>query len=321
MSSRRFDILAWFVLLVVILSWSSAPILLRGFFIEKVSVYDQNFWRFALLMIIIWPIVLLRYRNHGRVLPVKSIRIWRIALPTALAGLVAQVFFPWSVYHISPGLVGILHKQYIIWTALVAMLFFADERILLRSWQFWVGLLFAVAGAIGVVAFKQDIDFTADLLGVLFICIASIGWALYGVAIKRLVGCVGPLVGCAMAMTYQVLVLFVLALFFGAPASIVHQSSGVWSLVILSTVLNLLVPHFGLFWLIRRLGVTIINTAILSTAFVTALYSWLIFGERLVRQQWLSGVLMIAGAALASLSYQAIQNRGVPKIPLDLPAL
>lgn len=310
---NRPDIKGSAVLLGIILSWGTAPLMVHQFFREGITVWDQNFWRFAWLLLGLWITVWLRFRKKG-FLPLFSCRLWLLGLIPALPNLGGQIFFPWSVYYAEPGMMSLLQKQYIIWAVLLGVLFHREERRLFRSGIFWIGLLGAVAGSVGVILFRQDGGFQARMLGILFVTIGAISWAGYGLGIRLITRTADPLVSYTVVTTYTILGLLVLSFCLGKPLSIVHQSGSIHLLLLVSTLFNLYLPHMGLYWVIQRIGVMVTQTALLCTAFCSAIFSWLIFSERLSAAQWLSGVILVLGAGLTLFAQERLHAVPEPEL-------
>jgi len=310
---NRPDIKGSAVLLGIILSWSTAPLFIHQFFREGITIWDQNFWRFAWLLLGLWLTVWLRFRKTG-FLHHFSGRLWLLGLIPALPNLGGQIFYPWSVYFAEPGMMSLLQKQYIIWAVLLGVLFHREERRLFRSGIFWIGLLGAVGGSVGVILFRQDGGFQARMLGILFVTIGAISWAGYGLGIRLITRTAGPLVSYTVVTTYTILGLLVLSFCLGKPLSIVHQSGSIHLLLLISTLFNLYLPHMGLYWVIHRMGVMVTQTALLCTAFCSAIFSWLIFSEQLTAGQWCSGVILILGAGLTLFAQERLHAAPEPEL-------
>ena len=85
-----------------------------------------------------------------------------------------------------PAVFTIFMRSSVIMTAVLALIFFPEERSIIRQWQFQAGTILGLFGAIGVVWFqprrgKQHIS----LRGLLIVFTAALCWALYGVLVKR----------------------------------------------------------------------------------------------------------------------------------------
>jgi len=310
---NRPDIKGSAVLLGIILSWSTAPLFIHQFFREGITIWDQNFWRFAWLLVWLWLTVWLRFRKKG-FLPLFSGRLWLLGLISALPNLGGQIFYPWSVYFAEPGMMSLLQKQYIIWAVLLGVLFHREERRLFQNKIFWIGLFCAVSGSLGVILFQQKGGFHAQILGILFVTIGAISWAGYALGIRLITRSADPLVSYTVVTTYSIIGLLVLSFCLGKPLSLIHQTGRIHFLILVSTLFNLYLPHMGLYWVIQRMGVMVTQTALLGTAFFTAIFSWLIFSEQLTAGQWCSGVILVLGAGLTLFAQERLHAVPEPEL-------
>jgi hypothetical protein len=78
--------------------------------------------------------------------------------PTS-CNMVMQTCWAGSFYFAEPGFITLLNKTSIIWVAGFSLIFFVDERALLKSVYFWIGLLCSWVGIIGVIRFQADFRF------------------------------------------------------------------------------------------------------------------------------------------------------------------
>ncbi len=310
---NRPDVKGSAVLLGILLSWSTAPLFIRQFFREGITIWDQNFWRFAWLLLWLWITVWLRFRKTG-FLHHFNRRVWLLGLIPALANLGGQIFYPWSVYFAEPGMMSLLQKQYIIWAVLLGVLFHREERRLFQNKFFWIGLFCAVSGSLGVILFQQKGGFHTQMLGILFVTIGAISWAGYALGIRIITRSAAPLVSYTVVTTYSIIGLLVLSFCLGKPLSLIHQTGRIHLLILVSTLFNLYLPHMGLYWVIQRMGVMVTQTALLGTAFFTAIFSWLIFSEQLTAGQWLSGVILVLGAALTLFAQERLHAVPEPEL-------
>jgi drug/metabolite transporter (DMT)-like permease len=290
------------VLLLIVVSWSIGPQILHYFYHVGVSVWDQNFYRYLIAVFFVWLIVGWRYRRSYRALAEQlSRRTWLVAWIPTLPALGIQITLSWSLYHIQPGLMGLLSKQYVIWAVVLAMFVFPDERRLLRSRWFWTGLSAVIVGAVGVTVFKTDAKMEGESFGIFLVMILAISQALYGIAIRKFLAEIDTLVYYAVVATYNIPCLWLLSVLFGSPAATFHKGWLIWMLIVLSALLNIALTHLGYYWVIRRMGITVSQTVLMGTAFGAALLSFLVFDERLTLWQWFSGAILVCGAIITLL--------------------
>ncbi len=304
--SEKIDLPASIVLMGFVISWSSAQIFIYQILRNGVSVWDQNFYRYCCVMLMAWPMVIIKRRLRQPVPLPKS--LWLAALIPALPAAVAQSVSPLALKYMEPGMMTLLSKQYVVWAALFGMFFFRDERNLIHSWRFWTGATLALAGSVGVILFKPEVSFQAEIIGVLLVLIFAVSWSAYGVCIRRITSQAAPLTGYILVNTYVFISTAAIAFIWGRPVQIAEISSQSWLLIVISSIVNLFLPHMGLYWVISRIGSTLTQTVTLATAFITALMSWLFYDELLTPFQWLSGLILISGATLTLLSQQDLKK-------------
>ncbi len=299
----RIDWLGSLVLLLIVVSWSIGPQIVHYFYTVEVSVWDQNLFRYLLAALFIWLMVGWRYRHEsGSLARQLSWRTWVTALIPAVPALALQVSLAWSLYHIQPGLMGLLHKQYIFWAVLLTMMVFPDERRLLRSVRFWVGLVTIVGGAVGVTVFKTDAKMEGEAFGIFLVVVLAISTSVYGIVIRKFLAEVDALVYFAVVATYMVPCLGLLSALLGSPATTAQKGPLIWTLLVLSGLINIALSHLGYYWVIRRMGVTVTQMVLMNTAFVAAVISYFMFHEVLTLWQWISGGVLVYGAVMTLLA-------------------
>src|SRR5437016_13975685 len=93
-----------------------------------------------------------------------------------------------------PGVYAIFNRSSVIFTALLALAFFPEERHIIRQWQFQLGTCLGLVGAFGVLWFQTDaLHYHISSRGVVTAIIATFCWALYGVLVKRPSAQLGPI--------------------------------------------------------------------------------------------------------------------------------
>ena len=120
------------------LIWST-PSLFQFYLNRYYDPFAQNFYRYS--------------RRLSRDSAVRDLSlsaragrgsIWRIfgaCLIPALPNVVHQITQTLSLYYMGPGVYAIFTRSSVIMTALLALIFFPEERWIIRQWQFQVGTL------------------------------------------------------------------------------------------------------------------------------------------------------------------------------------
>ena len=167
--------------LATVIIWS-LPSLFQYYLNFYYDPWAQNFYRYSVACLAIVPFLFLRSRQPGAEL---TPRLFLLCLLACLPNVVHQVGQVLALFYIGPGVYAIFNRTSVIFTALLALMFFPEERYVIRQWQFQVGTFLGLAGAFGVLWFQQGIH-TAHIStrGVVIAIVATFCWALYGVLVK-----------------------------------------------------------------------------------------------------------------------------------------
>src|SRR5438034_10660138 len=133
-----------------VLIWS-LPSLFMYYLNRFYDPWAQNFYRYSVACIAIAPLVLYRMRGGG---PRIDMRAIRLCLLPCLPNVVHQVTQVMALFYMGPGVYAIFTRASVIFTALLALAFFPEERFVIRQWQFQLGTLLGLIGAFGVVWFQ-----------------------------------------------------------------------------------------------------------------------------------------------------------------------
>src|SRR5207237_10272357 len=98
------------------------------------------------------PFAAFRVRRGGG--PRLDLRAFVLCLIPAVPNVVHQITQTIALFYIGPGVYAIFTRSSVIITALLALIFFPEERHILRQWQFQMGTLLGLLGAIGVFWFQ-----------------------------------------------------------------------------------------------------------------------------------------------------------------------
>ncbi len=81
-----------------------------------------------------------------------------MCLLPCLPNVVHQVTQVMALFYMGPGVYTIFTRASVIFTALLALAFFPEERRVIRQWQFQAGTLLGLIGAFGVIWFQTSVD-------------------------------------------------------------------------------------------------------------------------------------------------------------------
>jgi drug/metabolite transporter (DMT)-like permease len=277
----------------------SLPSLFMYYLNRFYDPWAQNFYRYSVACIAIAPLVLYQIRGAG---PKIDLRAVRLCLLPCLPNVVHQVTQVMALFYMGPGVYSIFTRSSVIFTALLALAFFPEERVVIRQWQFQVGTLLGLIGAFGVIWFKANPhsqDRHIALPGLFIAFTATFCWALYGVLIKRPSAQLGSIRSFGLISLITSAMLFPLTLVFGKIDAPIHAGAQANLILIISAVTCITLAHVLYYVAIHEIGVALAQTLqLLCPAIAMALSAW-IYHERLTHAQLWSAAVLLMGAFLA----------------------
>lgn len=279
-----------------VLIWST-PSLFMYYLNRYYDPWAQNFYRYFVACLAIAPLLI--YRAHRGALYFDRRAVMMCLVP-CLPNVVHQVTQVVALFYMGPGVYTIFARASVIFTALLALAFFPEERHIIRQWKFQLGTLLGLIGAFGVIWFQPSRETEHMRLPGLFIAFtATFCWALYGVLIKRPSMQLGPTRSFALVSLITSTLLLPLTLAFGKIAAPFHAGTQANLILIVSAVTCITLAHVLYYVAIREIGVALSQTLqLLCPALALGLSAW-IFGERLTHAQLWSAAILLLGAFLA----------------------
>jgi drug/metabolite transporter (DMT)-like permease len=276
--------------------WST-PSLFQFYLIRYYEPWSQNFYRYLTAFLAVLPFVLLRFRRQG---PRLDGRMFLACLIPSLPNVVHQISQTVALYHMGPGVYAIFGRSTVIFTALLALIFFPEERGIIRQWQFQVGTILGLIGAVGVIGFQEGWQAgTLHWHGFAIAFLASFCWALYSVLVKRPSARLGPIRSFGVISFITSALLLPLTILFGKIATPLEVGARVNIILIISAVTCISLAHVLYYVAIRKVGVALSQTLQLICPAGALGLSALFFGERLTPPQLWSAGLLLFGAFLA----------------------
>ena len=277
----------------------SLPSLFMYYLNRYYDPWAQNFYRYSVACLAIAPLLLYQIHRGGPRIDMQAVKL---CLLPCLPNVVHQVTQVMALFYIGPGVYTIFTRASVIFTALLALAFFPEERAVIRQWQFQLGTLLGLFGAFGVIWFQANAGLRSQhvaLPGLLIAFTATFCWALYGVLIKRPSAELGSIRSFGLISFITSALLFPLTLAFGKIATPVHAGAHANLVLVISAVTCITLAHVLYYVAIREIGVALSQSLqLLCPAIAMGLSAW-IYGERLTNAQlWSAGILLI-GAFLA----------------------
>jgi drug/metabolite transporter (DMT)-like permease len=275
----------------------SMPSLFQYYLVRYYEPWSQNFYRYSVACIAIIPFVW--YRSRGKKSWLNRQAFVGCFWP-CLPNVVHQITQVIALFYMGPGVYAIFTRSSVIFTALLALVFFPEERYVIRQWQFQVGTILGLVGAFGVIWFQpnwQSGHIAVPGLAIAFT--ATFCWALYGILVKRPSARLGSVQSFGLVSVITSALLLPLTIVFGAPDTPFRVSWQVNANLIVSAVTCITLAHVLYYIAIREIGVALAQTLqLLCPVGALALSAW-IFGERLTHAQLWSAAILLLGAFLA----------------------
>src|SRR5437879_9648339 len=278
-----------------VLIWST-PSLFMYYLNRYYDPWAQNFYRYFVACLAIAPLVFYRIHRGG---PEIDLRAVGLCLLPCLPNVVHQVTQVMALFYMGPGVYTIFIRSSVIFTALLALAFFPEERFVIRQWKFQAGTLLGLIGAFGVIWFQPDVQSQQRhiaLPGLFIAFAASFCWALYGVLIKRPSAQLVSIRSFGLVSFITSALLFPLTLGFGKIDTPLHAGADVNVILVISAVTCITLAHVLYYVPIHRIGVALAKAIqLLCPAGAMGLYAW-IFHERLTSLHLRSAAILLVGA-------------------------
>src|SRR5881392_2168407 len=279
-----------------IVIWST-PSLFQYYLNRYYDPWAQNFYRYVVACLAIAPLLIYRIQRGA---PRLNWRAVIICFIPCLPNVIHQITQVMALFYMGPGVYTIFTRASVIFTALLALAFFPEERHVIRQWQFQLGTGLGLIGAFGVVWFQPGWKSGHIAIPGLFIAFtATFCWALYGVLIKRPSARLGSIRSFGIVSFITSALLLPLTFAFGKIGTPLHAGSQVNFILIISAVSCITLAHVLYYVAIREIGVALAQSLqLLCPAGAMALSAW-IYGERLTQPQIWSAAILLLGAFLA----------------------
>ena len=113
-----------------IVIWS-LPSLFQFYLLRVYDPWAQNFYRYAVACLAIVPFAIFRSGIKG-----FNGHAFRICLLPCIPNVIHQITQVVALYYMGPGVFAIFTRTSVIFTALLALIFFPEERHVIRQWRF-----------------------------------------------------------------------------------------------------------------------------------------------------------------------------------------
>jgi drug/metabolite transporter (DMT)-like permease len=290
---RKIDAAATLECVGAVLCWSVGPIFVK-YLTGYVDSWTQNAARYGVSCLFWLPFLIYSIRRRS-----FDNATWRRAIVPGSVNVIMQSFYGAAFYYIGPAFMILLSNTSVIWVAGFSLVFFAEERTLARSKRFWSGMALSILGAAGVLYFKKDFAAAGTITGVVLALGQAFLWAVYAISVRISFRETDSRSGFSVISIYTFAGLSVLAMLFGRIGDCAKLGVGQWSAIVISGVLSIALAHVLYYAAMRRIGATIPALVLLAQPFLVFAVLHIVFGESLSGLQLISGVVLLAGSALA----------------------
>ena len=293
-----------------LLCWATGPILIK-YLTADTDSWTQNALRYSAACLFWLP-----FAAAGALRGTFPQRTWRRAVVPSLANVAMQSLWAAGFYYLAPAFMTLLTSTSILWVTSFSMVLFPEERSLMRSPRFWLGLGLSLTGLLGVVYFKEDFTAAGTRLGIAIALGEAFMWAVYTTSVKIALRDIDSRSGFSAISLYTTAGLWVCAILLGHPGQALHIGIYPWIAIVVSAITAIALAHVLFYAAIRRIGATIPMLIVLSLPFIVFSMSRVIFHERLNALQLLSGVILLLGSASSIWAQQHLKAEATgPVVP------
>jgi len=298
----RVDTAATSACLGAVFFWALGPIFIK-YLTEHTDSWTQNAFRYSAACVFWLPFV--AYIVVRGTFPKRA---WRRAIVPSLANVAMQSLWAAGFYRLAPGFMTLLTNTSILWVTGFSLVLFPQERPLMRSPRFWLGLGLSLAGLLGVLYFKEDFAAAGTRIGIAIALAEAFMWGVYTVSVKIALRDIDSRSGFSVISLYTTIGLWICAVLLGQPGPALHMSLPAWTVIVVSAITSIALAHVLYYAAIRRIGTTIPMLVVLSQPFIVFSMSSVIFHEQLNALQLLSGVVLLLGSAFSIWAQQHLAN-------------
>lgn len=304
------------LLLTTVLMWSIGPLFIK-YFTHLYDSWTQNAFRYgcAAAMLALFSAVRgdFRYRLTGEQ--------WKRLALVAVPNVLLQTAYCASFYFVYPSVVILVSRTQVLFVIVLSFLIFHDERQVIRSPRFLMGMVMALVG-VALVIFGRDLALLTQLkvsergfwIGTGLAIIYSLFGAVYVLAIKRAVRDIPPLLSFTHVSWMTTLGLTVPMLFSGGYRNLFTQPAWGLGLMALSALLAIAIAHTAYFAALRDVTAVTATSMLQLMPVLTCLFSALLYHDLLSPLQLIGGGAVLLGTWFAALVQAKEENAVAARI-------
>jgi len=260
---------------------------------SEYNVITQNFYRFLFADISLFIVSFYLFRNDLK----KALKnLKKFIIPAALTAI-GQNLMVAAIVLTTAVLGALLSKLSVIFTVVLSFILIKEERSLIKSRYFLLGLLLSIIGFIGVALGRTASIGAVDNFskGVILFLISAFMFGLYRISIKKMVKDTQPVVAFTIICFLMTLIFLPFVILFGNPTKIITAGLGI-NLVLFSSGFVVISLSNSVYYIaVRDFGVSVPNAILLLVPFITGIFSFVILKELLTSLQILFGSILLIG--------------------------
>jgi len=252
------------------------------------SITEQTLLRFIGGLIVFGIIALLEEKELK-----EESKHWKRFVPAGIIYGLAVIFWIIGNYLVMNAITtGILSRANILFIAIISGLLFADEKRLLLSRRFFIGMVLAAVGAIGVVIAKGTITFELSL-GAGCIMLGLLLSSFYSAYLKSLVNHKES--ATSLSIIFASSFLAAVAFFIAWGGEIKNLMQPIVLIPVISGATGLGIGNYFAFKSIEEQGLVATTSMLLATPIVTIIISHVFIAEKIIIMQLFWAAVLLVG--------------------------
>lgn len=281
--------------LLTIFLWS-----LGNIFIAYLSLffdnYTQNFFRYisAAITLLLFS---LAFNKDKYFSSLKNLKLLTVPILTVF---IFQIFNVYGIAFTTPTVATLITRLSVIFVDVFSFFLFSEERVTLTNKKFIVGTLLSFVGVFGVVLVGSSLFYSNGMffVGVLFLILTSILWAIYIVSIKVVLKNSDPLSTTTNVFLISGLMYLPFSAFTGGIYKIFSEGLLINFLLVVSGILSIGIGNFLNYYAIQELGASLSTNLQLLIPVVTGILSMIILNEPMPLSKVMFSLLTLGGCWL-----------------------
>lgn len=280
---------------LTILLWA-----LGNIFITYLSLffdnYTQNFFRY-ISAAIFFLLISLTFNSKKYLISLRNIK--KLLFPSVVV-FIFQIFNVYGISWTTPTIATLITRLSIFFVDIFSFFIFPEERATIKNKNFVLGTIISFIGVVGVVSSGKSLFYSGNLffLGVIFLVITSVLWAVYIIAVKISLSSIDPISATANIFLISGAMYLPFSIASGGFYEIFKVDQIIIFYLVASGILSIGIGNFLNYYAINELGASFsTNLQILIPVF-TGIFSIIVFNEPMPLEKVAFSALTLVGCWL-----------------------